>query len=189
MAAQYLTFRNTAFDVVDINGQPWIPAYQLSKALGYQTMKAVTNIYRRNADEFTESMSSVVKLTTKGKYLRLNQIFSLRGAHLIAMFAGTPIAKEFRKWVLDILDRETAVPPAPTFETVRQRLMLVIENGQITHSRPIGIDECILDTTSEGALFTLINESIPRELLPMVMKTAGDRMILNHNPTMKRIGR
>ncbi|MGC6299240.1 hypothetical protein ACMXZB_12110, partial [Pasteurella multocida] len=37
-------------------------------------------------------------------------IFSLRGCHLIAMFARTPIAKEFRKWVLDILDRETSQP-------------------------------------------------------------------------------
>lgn len=36
------------------------------------------------------------------------RIFSLRGAHLIAMFARTQIAKEFRKWVLDILDKEVS---------------------------------------------------------------------------------
>lgn len=34
------------------------------------------------------------------------RIFSLRGAHLIAMFSKTAIAKQFRKWVLDVLDRE-----------------------------------------------------------------------------------
>ncbi len=39
------------------------------------------------------------------------RIFSLRGAHLIAMFARTPVAKEFRRWVLDILDREVAHSP------------------------------------------------------------------------------
>ncbi|MDH8489597.1 P22AR C-terminal domain-containing protein, partial [Klebsiella pneumoniae] len=39
------------------------------------------------------------------------RVFSLRGAHLIAMFARTPVAKEFRRWVLDILDREVAHSP------------------------------------------------------------------------------
>lgn len=34
------------------------------------------------------------------------RIFSLRGCHLIAMFAKTPIAKEFRKWLLDVLEKE-----------------------------------------------------------------------------------
>ena len=46
-----------------------------------------------------------VKLTEKGQ-TREVRIFSLRGAHLIAMFARTAIAKQFRKWVLDVLDRE-----------------------------------------------------------------------------------
>ena len=36
------------------------------------------------------------------------RVFSLRGAHLLAMFARTPKAKEFRRWVLDILDCEVA---------------------------------------------------------------------------------
>ncbi len=40
-----------------------------------------------------------------------SRVFSLRGAHLIAMFARTPKAKEFRRWVLDILDREVAHSP------------------------------------------------------------------------------
>ncbi|MFN2858042.1 P22AR C-terminal domain-containing protein, partial [Escherichia coli] len=39
------------------------------------------------------------------------RVFSLRGAHLIAMFARTPVAKEFRRWVLDILDREVQQSP------------------------------------------------------------------------------
>ena len=39
------------------------------------------------------------------------RVFSLRGAHLLAMFARTPVAKEFRKWVLDILDREVEQSP------------------------------------------------------------------------------
>ncbi|OWF76982.1 hypothetical protein B4900_17835 [Yersinia rohdei] len=37
--------------------------------------------------------------------------FSLRGAHLVAMFADTPVAKEFRRWALDVMDRDVAKSP------------------------------------------------------------------------------
>lgn len=46
------------------------------------------------------------------------RIFSLRGCHLLAMFARTPVAKAFRRWVLDVLDRlaaeeRAALPEVP----------------------------------------------------------------------------
>ena len=33
------------------------------------------------------------------------RIFSLRGCHLLAMFARTPVAKAFRRWVLDVIEQ------------------------------------------------------------------------------------
>ena len=33
------------------------------------------------------------------------RIFSLRGCHLLAMFARTPVAKSFRRWVLDVIEQ------------------------------------------------------------------------------------
>ncbi|MGC6299300.1 hypothetical protein ACMXZB_12455, partial [Pasteurella multocida] len=56
-------------------------------------------------------------------------IFSLRGCHLIAMFARTPIAKEFRKWVLDILDRETNQPQQLTLPEPKPRGILLDEEA------------------------------------------------------------
>lgn len=113
-----ISFQHTHFDVIPHNGQPWLTAPQIAQALGYAREDAVSRIYTRNADEFTPSMTLTVKLTVKGfgngnseKEVR---IFSLRGAHLIAMFARTAMAKEFRRWVLDVLDREIAVQPQPT---------------------------------------------------------------------------
>lgn len=47
-----------------------------------------------------------VKGFGNGNSEKESRIFSLRGCHLIAMFSKTDIAKQFRKWVLDILDRE-----------------------------------------------------------------------------------
>lgn len=98
-----LSFNDVQFDVVDIAGHPWLPARQIGFALGYKDDRSIQRIYSRNADEFTESMTRVVNLTTpSGSHSK--RIFSLRGAHLIAMFARTKVAKDFRKWVLDVLD-------------------------------------------------------------------------------------
>ncbi|WP_273967987.1 BRO family protein [Enterobacter cancerogenus] len=83
----------------------WLTSSQIGYALEYADDKAVQRIYSRHADEFTEKMSRVVKLTTPSGSQE-TRVFSLRGAHMVAMFARTSVAKEFRHWVLDILDRE-----------------------------------------------------------------------------------
>lgn len=123
MATQ-LVFNNTPLSVITLNNQIWIASSELAKILNYADNRAVTKIYDRNSDEFTGAMTSVVKLTTNGINNSLREksvrLFSLRGAHLIAMFANTEIARDFRKWVLDILDKEVqkttpqpATLPAP----------------------------------------------------------------------------
>lgn len=93
----------------------WLTSSDIAKALGYASPKSVSTIYSRNADEFTEAMSMVIKMKTNGINNNLRdksvRVFSLRGCHLIAMFATTSVAKEFRRWVLDILDREVAHSP------------------------------------------------------------------------------
>ncbi|MGH4944547.1 P22AR C-terminal domain-containing protein [Klebsiella pneumoniae] len=105
-----LSFHNTNFSYMEMGGQVWLTAAEVGQALEYADDKAVQRIYSRHADEFTAQMTWVVKLTTpSGK--QEARVFSLRGAHLVAMFARTPKAKEFRRWVLDILDREVAHSP------------------------------------------------------------------------------
>jgi len=112
-----IRFHDTQFTVIPHHGQPWLTAAQIAQALGYASEDAVSRIYRRNADEFTSGMTLTVKLTFNGINNSLREkevrIFSLRGAHLIAMFSRTALAKEFRRWVLDVLDRETAAHPQP----------------------------------------------------------------------------
>ncbi|SEI41655.1 BRO family, N-terminal domain [Azotobacter beijerinckii] len=101
---QSLVFHHTQFEIVDRNGQPWLQAAQIAKALGYAREDAISRIYSRNADEFTPCMSETVNLTVSGNLQKEVRIFSLRGAHLLAMFARTDVAKEFRRWVLDVLE-------------------------------------------------------------------------------------
>ena len=90
------------------DGQIWVSASDLATALGYARQDRVTQIYNRNADEFKDYMTQVID-NPHNPNLGL-RIFSLRGAHLIAMFARTAVAKEFRKWVLDVIEKKEIQP-------------------------------------------------------------------------------
>lgn len=105
-----LTFQNISFSYMEMAGQIWLTASEVGQALEYADDKAIHRIFNRHADEFTPQMTGVVKVTTPGGMQDM-RVFSLRGAHLIGMFARTSKAKEFRRWVLDILDREVHNSP------------------------------------------------------------------------------
>lgn len=101
-----LSFGSVQFEIVDRDRQPWLRSQQISVALGYSRGDQAADLYTRNAAEFTDRMTALIKLPTQGG-LQDTRIFSLRGAHLLGMFARTAKAAEFRRWILDVLDRET----------------------------------------------------------------------------------
>lgn len=121
-----LSFHETKFDIVDLDGEPWLRSPQIGGALGYaKGADSVDKLYKSNADEFTEHMTQVLDLPTAGGVQKV-RIFSLRGAHLLGMLAKTAQAKAFRQWVLDIL--EGAVAPQETGRmTYPQRLAYLKE--------------------------------------------------------------
>lgn len=139
MTSLALTFNEVNFSPVQHNNQIWLSASELAKALGYEKSNAVTQIYERNKDEFASDMTTILKvsvvnsshsvenlnlrLTKKTKNLEKTiRVFSLRGCHLITFFARTSVAKQFRKWVLDILDKEIGAPVAKTHKSERTPL-------------------------------------------------------------------
>ena len=99
-----LTFNDVTLSPITYQNSPWIRSVELGRALGYSSEKSVSNIYNRNQDEFSNDMSVVINLSTTDNPAP-SRIFSLRGCHLVAMFARTPVAKAFRRWVLDVLDK------------------------------------------------------------------------------------
>ena len=109
-----LTFESTTLTLLD---NRWLASSDIAKALGYSRADAVTKIYDRNKDEFSADMTETPILGVSGNLNKSVRVFSLRGAHLIAMFAKTPVAKDFRKWALDILDNvsEGSTPAVPDF--------------------------------------------------------------------------
>lgn len=153
MSSLALSFNEVNFTPVQQNGQIWLTATELAKALGYAKSDAVTQVYERNQDEFNSSMTLTLNLSVNDSVETLNlsvskksknltktiRIFSLRGCHLIAMFSKTDIAKQFRKWVLDILDREVGQPVAKTHKSERTPLhdahaMLVAKTKHLNSS-------------------------------------------------------
>lgn len=121
-ASAPLVFHSTQFDIVDHNGQPWLRLPQIEGALGYANSgKALSELYRRNAAEFTPSMTAVVKLpdlhpqNEGAGQLRETRIFSLRGAHLLGMFARTQV---------DLLAASRGrIPSVTAVERGRERLV------------------------------------------------------------------
>ncbi|WP_434340205.1 BRO-N domain-containing protein [Motilimonas cestriensis] len=156
-----LSFNNTQFNVVERDHKTWLTAPEIAIALGYKNSNAISRIFARNKDEFARSMSEEVKLTLSGNLQKTVRIFSLRGAHLVAMFSRTETARDFRKWVLDLLDRETQQHPAlmPNKESqlpmlvdpldqlnfMRQRWLVVVEKGEVTHKQMLTNDEYFMD--------------------------------------------
>ena len=137
-----MSFNGHTLQSIIKDGQIWMTASDLAKALSYKNSKSVTNLFNANSSEFTSGMTTVTDSVTSAKTKGLTvktRIFSLRGCHLIAMFARTKVAKDFRKWVLDILDREVSTPaieqpPAITdADWVRySRSMTIPEMAQLT---------------------------------------------------------
>ncbi|WP_419797243.1 MAG: BRO family protein [Terasakiella sp.] len=100
-----LTFETTTLSVIEHEGCKWFSGTDIANALGYASTSKLINLYNRNKDEFSVDMSLILKLRTSGQIAPTkHRVFSLRGAHLISMFAKTPVAKQFRKWVLDLIE-------------------------------------------------------------------------------------
>ena len=122
-----LTFNEISFTPVTHQNSLWIRAVELAHALGYKRPDILTKLYTQNADEFTPDMTQVIEIVdnTESVFPVKARIFSLRGCHLLAMFARTPVAKAFRRWVLDVLDRlaaeeRAALPSSDTLAPEQQ---------------------------------------------------------------------
>lgn len=141
--ATALSFHSTTFGIVDHQGQPWLKANEIAQALGYADESAINRIYARRSDEFTDAMTCSVKLTDQIQTREI-RIFSLRGAHLLAMFARTAVAKEFRAWVLDLLDHQidnnAKQPDTRRMEHARQ----------LAHAATLQVYQAVFDAAIQG---------------------------------------
>ncbi|WP_299394157.1 BRO family protein [uncultured Desulfovibrio sp.] len=120
-----LIFNGVPLSPITHQNSLWIRSAELARALGYADESSVGRIYQRNADEFSADMTQLIEIPDSVNLTVPTRIFSLRGCHLVAMFSRTKVAKDFRKWVLNVLDSlttaerrpladELLLPPAPS---------------------------------------------------------------------------
>lgn len=114
-------FLGTPVSILDHDGRRWLTARDVGRCLGYAEAEAsnsVNRLYSRHADEFGVDDTCVVNLATQfAVNLTVNsrgnpnvRIFSQTGCILLAMFANTARAKDFRAWAKRVL---AAALPAP----------------------------------------------------------------------------
>lgn len=132
-----LTFNGVTLSPVTHQNSLWIRSAELARALGYADESSVGRIYQRNADEFSSDMTQLIEIPDSVNLTVPTRIFSLRGCHLVAMFSRTKVAKDFRKWVLNVLDNltmperrpladELLLPPLPPEDEADDALPLHI---------------------------------------------------------------
>jgi len=149
MSSLALSFHEVNFNpIAQHDGQIWLKASELAQALGYSRVDSVTRLYNSNNDEFDETMTQVIDFIENtdsvlpkqhGNLVNKIRIFSLRGCHLLAMFARTKVAKEFRKWALNIIAKAIGAPVAKTHKSEREPLtnavnMLVAKTKHLNYS-------------------------------------------------------
>ena len=116
MTNSIVKFENQDIELITVDGQPMMTLSQIAGALGTDFQNgSLSKLYTAHADEFTPEMTRIVK---QGR-TRV-RVFNREGAWLIGMFARTPKAATFRKWVITALaehvdgasaNGQTALPP------------------------------------------------------------------------------
>lgn len=104
-----LMFQDNSLRIIESDGQRWVGAADIARALGYAEPGKVTRLYDRHKAEFSASMTRLFEMPTLGTSGNLKtqtRFFTLRGAHLVAMFARTAKGQEFRRWLLDLIDSQ-----------------------------------------------------------------------------------
>lgn len=158
-----LTFKSHTLTPIIVKNQPYLGYPQIADALQYRNTRIVSDVYNRHADEFTPDMSFLTTVDTTGGKQQV-RVFSLRGCHLLAMFSKTPVAKEFRKWVLDLIEQR------------RQEVDKPVIVSEHTRSLPSGKKEIVLSEKAKAEIGGIVKSCVAfavREELAAIMSGSG----------------
>ena len=110
-------FYDHKIELIRHNGQDYMTQRQIAVSLEFKSPVGVSDLYNAHKEEFDEEMSCLIK---QGR-TRV-RIFNREGAWLIGMFARTPKAAAFRRWVLKVLKTASDGPAAPALPTADAEL-------------------------------------------------------------------
>ena len=98
MNMQVVEFNHQNIELISKNNQLYMSGAQIGRVIELSQNDGVAKIYGRHKSEFTDEMTITIR---QGR--STVRLFNREGAWLIGMFARTPKAAEFRKWVLKVL--------------------------------------------------------------------------------------
>lgn len=129
MNMQVVEFNHQNIELISKNNQLYMSGAQIGRVIELSQNDGVAKIYGRHKSEFTDEMTITIR---QGR--STVRLYNREGAWLIGMFARTPKAAEFRKWVLKVLG--TVVD-----NTQQDKPVIVSEH---TRSLPSGKKEIVL---------------------------------------------
>lgn len=183
-------FLGTPVSILDHAGRRWLTASDVGRCLGYAeefARQAIIKLYNRHADEFGKDDTCEVNLTSQGQ-IRNTRIFSQTGCILLAMFANTARAKDFRAWAKRALAGETPQarqpsgfalrPPKITRRIERLALEAYVDGKESKRqiARRLGISEPTLNMLLRGT-WRFAPGSGPDETTPELRDAVAARKI------------
>lgn len=152
-------FLGTPVSILDHAGRRWLTARDVGVCLGYaDPSRKVIHLYHRHADEFGQDDTGVLNLGTNPQGGNPNtRIFSQTGCILLAMFANTARAKDFRAWAKRALAGEAPLAPAArpwpriTRTVERQAMELYVAGLSVKQiARHLGISAAVASHLLNG---------------------------------------
>lgn len=161
-------FNNHNIQIIERTNQLWLSSGDIALALGYEKTKSITNLYNNHKEEF-DGMSEVIDSVTSNSMSRRQRIFNREGAWLIGMFARTPKAAEFRKWVLKVLG--AVADGANNAQTDKP-----VTVSEHTRSLPSGKKEIVLSEKAKTEIGGIVKSCVAfavREELAAILSGCG----------------
>lgn len=146
MNTKVVEFNHQNIELIRKNNQLYLTGDQIGRVLEYTDTAKVSHLYNAHKSEFDDEMSFLIK---HGR-TRV-RIFNREGAWLIGMFARTPKAAEFRKWVLKVLG--AVADGANNAQT--DKPVIVSEH---TRSLPSGKKEIVLSAKAREEIGGLVKK-------------------------------
>ena len=160
MNTQVVEFNHQNIELISKNNQLYMSGAQIGRVIELSQNDGVAKIYGRHKSEFTDEMTITIR---QGR--STVRLYNREGAWLIGMFARTPKAAEFRKWVLKVLG---AVADGQSDKPV-----IVSEH---TRSLPSGKKEIVLSEKAKAEIGGIVKSCVAfavREELAAMMSGSG----------------
>lgn len=160
MNTQVVEFNHQNIELISKNNQLYMSGAQIGRVIELSQNDGVAKIYGRHKSEFTDEMTITIR---QGR--STVRLYNREGAWLIGMFARTPKAAEFRKWVLKVLG---AVADGQSDKPV-----IVSEH---TRSLPSGKKEIVLSEKAKTEIGGIVKSCVAfavREELAAILSGCG----------------